>query len=57
MFEWAPGIPVLDDMTGNEAKRYDEEISEDKLVEDIVEEIYEEEDMYQDSYEGFLISD
>ena len=33
MFEWPPGMPILDDMTGNEDKGYDEENIEDNLVE------------------------
>ena len=57
MFEWAPGIPILDDMKGNEDEGYDEEKYEDDLVEEILEEIAEEEDMDEDVHEGFLISD
>ena len=41
MFEWAPEIHILDGMTWNEDKGYDEE----NLVEEILEEIDEEEDM------------
>ena len=33
IFEWAPGIPILDDMTGNEDEGSDEENPEDELVE------------------------
>ena len=33
MFEWAPGIPILDDMTGNEDKGSEEENPEDRLAE------------------------
>ena len=32
MFEWAPGITILDNMIGNEDEGYDEEKYEDKLV-------------------------
>ena len=35
MFQWAPGIPVLGDMKGNEEKRSDEERTEDDLTEEI----------------------
>ena len=42
MFEWAPGIPILGDISGNEEKISDEENPEDDLVEAIVEEIAEE---------------
>ena len=42
MFEWAPGIPILDDMTGNEDKGSDKENSGGKLVEENVEDIAEE---------------
>ena len=35
MFQWAPGIPIRGDMTGNEDKGFDEEISEDDLVQEI----------------------
>ena len=38
MFEWAPGIPIFDDMIGNKDKESDEENPEDDLVEDISEE-------------------
>ena len=41
MFEWAPGIPILGYMTGNEDKGYDKENPEDELVQEIVEGIYE----------------
>ena len=44
-------------MTVNEDEGYDKENSEDKLVEEIVEQIDEEEVMDQDAHEGFLISD
>ena len=40
-------------MKGNE----DEENSEDKLVEEIVKDVVEEEDMDEDSHVGFLNSD
>ena len=42
MFEWAPIIPILENMIGNEDKGSDEENPEDELVEEIVEEISEE---------------
>ena len=42
MFEWAPGIPILGDISGNEEEISDEENPEDDLVEAIVEEIAEE---------------
>ena len=57
MFEWAPWIPILDNMTGNKDEGYYEENSEYKLVEEIVEEIFDEENMEEDEHEGFLISD
>ena len=41
----------------NKDKGYDEENPEDKLVEEITEDISEEEDIYKDSHEGFLIAD
>ena len=56
MFEWSPGILILDNMTGNEEKGYDKENYEDKLIEEILEEIAEEEDMEEDAHEGFIIS-
>ena len=37
MFEWAPVIPILDNMKGNEDEGSDEEKPEDDLVEEIVE--------------------
>ena len=33
IFEWAPGIPILDDMTGNEDEEYDEENSKKNILE------------------------
>ena len=57
MFEWEPGITILDNITGNEEEGYDKEIHEDEIVEEIVEDISEEEDMDEDAHEGFLISD
>ena len=33
MFEWAPGIPILDEMTGNEYGGSDEENPEDDILE------------------------
>ena len=56
MFEWAPGIPILDDMTRNEEIWYDKGNPEYELVKEIVEDIYEEKDMDKGSNEGFLIS-
>ena len=55
MFEWTPGIPILNNMTGNEEKGSDKENSEDLLLEEIAEDIAEEEDMDEDAHEGFLI--
>ena len=57
MFEWAPRITILDDMKGNEDKGSDKENAEDKLAEEIVKDISEEEDMEDYAYEVFLISD
>ena len=37
MFEWALGIPILDNMTSNEDTGYYEENPEEELVEYIVE--------------------
>ena len=56
MFDWAPGIPILDNMKGNKDKGSDTENSEDKLKEEIFEEISEEEDTEKDAHKGFLIS-
>ena len=50
MFEWELGITILDDMTGNEDKGSDEQKPEDELVGNVLEDIYEEEDMDGDSY-------
>ena len=41
MFEWAPGVPILEHITGNEDEGYDKENPEDELVEEIVEGISE----------------
>ena len=57
MFEWAPGMPILDNMTGNEDAGYDEENPEDEFVDKIEEQIAEEEETDEDACEGFLISD
>ena len=57
MLEWAPGIAILDDITGNENKGSDEENPEDYIVEEILEEIGEEEDMDKYVREELLISD
>ena len=57
MFEWAPRITILDDMKGNEDKGSEKENAEDKLAEEIVKDISEEEDMEDYAYEVFLISD
>ena len=46
MFEWAPGILVFDNMIGYEDEGYSEWNPKDELVEEIVEDIDEEEDMY-----------
>ena len=56
MFEWATGIPILDDTTRNEEEGSDKEKPEDNIVEEIVEEIDEGEDMDEDARECFLIS-
>ena len=42
MFQWAPEIPILDNMTGNEDKGSDKENSGGELVEENVEDIAEE---------------
>ena len=39
MFEWAPGILIMDETTKNEDKGSNEEIYEIKLIEEIVDEI------------------
>ena len=57
MFEWAPGIPILGDMTGNVDEGSNDKTSEDELVKEILEDIAEEEDMDENAHEGFLISD
>ena len=44
-------------MKGNEDKGSDKENAEDKLAEEIVKDISEEEDMEDYAYEVFLISD
>ena len=33
MFEWAPGIPILDDTTRNEDEGSNKEKPEDKIIE------------------------
>ena len=40
-FEWAPGISIWNNTTGNEDEGYDRGNPEDKLLEEIVEVIYE----------------
>ena len=57
MFEWATGIPILDNMTGNEDEGSDEENPEENLVEEFLEEIAQEEYMDADAHKGFLLSD
>ena len=42
IFEWAPGIPILEEMIGKEYELSDEENPKDEIVEEIVEDIYEE---------------
>ena len=37
MFEWAPGIPIMYDMTDNEDKESNKENKKIELIEDIVE--------------------
>ena len=56
MFEWATGIPILDDMTRNEEDGYEKYKPEDNIVEEIVEDIDEEEDLDEDERECFIIS-
>ena len=56
MFERAPGISTMDKITENEDKESNEENSESKPIEDILEEIIEEEAIDENPPEGFLIS-
>ena len=57
MFEWALGIPIMDNTTENEYEQSNEEIFESKLIEEIIEDIIEEEAIDENTPEGFLISD
>ena len=36
MFEWTPGIPIMDEMTQSEDKYLDKKNTEVELIEDIV---------------------
>ena len=41
MFEWTPGIPIMDNMTKIKDEDLDKENSEVDIIEDIVEEVIE----------------